>query len=60
MENKSRLSRRGFINTSAATAAGLTILPSQVISGLGYKAPSDKLHIAGIGVGGKGKVNLKI
>jgi len=31
-----------------------TILPSTVISGLGHKAPSDKLSIAGVGVGGRG------
>ncbi len=59
MENKKSCSRRGFIASSAATAAGLTILPSQVVSGLGHSAPSDKLHIAGIGIGGKGQVNLK-
>ncbi|MDR1172415.1 MAG: Gfo/Idh/MocA family oxidoreductase [Bacteroidales bacterium] len=35
-----------------------TIVPSYAVSGLGHIAPSDKLHIAGIGVGGKGNVNL--
>ncbi len=59
MENKKNFTRRDFIGASAATAAGLTILPNQVVSGLGHKAPSDKLNIAGIGVGGKGQVNLK-
>ena len=59
MENEKNFSRRDFIGASAATAAGLTILPNQVVSGLGHKAPSDKLNIAGIGVGGKGQVNLK-
>lgn len=39
--------------------AGFTILPSHVIAGLGHKAPSDRLNIAGIGVGGKGFANLK-
>jgi predicted dehydrogenase len=51
--------RREFLKTSAAAAAGFAILPSHVISGLGYKMPSDKLNIAGIGVGGKGYNNLK-
>jgi len=51
-------SRRNFIRNSAWAAAGFTILPSKVISGLGYTAPSDKLNIAGIGVGGKGHANL--
>jgi hypothetical protein len=52
MEGK--ISRRNFIGTTATAAAGFTILPSKVISGLGHKAPSDKLNIAGVGVGGRG------
>ena len=59
MERSKNFTRRGFIGASAATAAGFSILPSQVVGGLGHKAPSDKLHIAGIGVGGKGQVNLR-
>lgn len=57
MENK--FSRRSFLATTSAVAAGVTILPSNVIAGLGHKAPSDKLNIAGIGVGGMGFANLK-
>lgn len=52
-------SRRRFVQNSAAAFAGISILPSNVISGLGYTAPSDKLNIAGIGVGGMGFANLK-
>lgn len=52
MEGK--ISRRKFIGTSAVAAAGFTIVPSHVISGLGHRAPSDKLNIAGVGVGGRG------
>ncbi|MFA5818418.1 MAG: Gfo/Idh/MocA family oxidoreductase [Bacteroidales bacterium] len=51
-------SRRGFIKKTAVAAAGITILPSHVISGFGYKTPSDKLNIAGVGIGGKGHPNL--
>ena len=59
MKNKSN-PRRTFIKTSAAAAAGLTIIPSHVMGRtLGHTAPSDKLNIAGIGVGGKGRNNLK-
>jgi hypothetical protein len=58
-EEKSKITRRSFVGTTGAAIAGLTILPSNVISGLGYKAPSDKLNIAGIGVGGMGNHNLK-
>jgi hypothetical protein len=57
MENK--FSRRSFLATTATAAAAVTILPSNVVSGMGYKAPSDKLNIAGIGVGGMGAANLK-
>jgi len=38
---------------------GLTILPAGVIAGLGHKQPSDKLNIAGIGIGGQGYSNLR-
>ncbi len=49
-----KISRRRFLGSSAAAAAGFTILPSSVISGLGHKAPSDRLNIVGVGVGGRG------
>jgi hypothetical protein len=51
---KGQMSRRKFIGSAALATAGFTIVPSTVISGLGHKAPSDKLNIAGVGVGGKG------
>lgn len=57
-DNSTLLSRRTFIGKTAA-AAGFFIVPSHVISGLGHKAPSDKLDIVGIGVGGKGFSDLK-
>ncbi|KOH45027.1 Gfo/Idh/MocA family protein [Sunxiuqinia dokdonensis] len=53
------VSRRAFLGTAATAAAGITILPSNVIAGLGHKAPSDKLNIVGVGVGGMGFANLK-
>ncbi len=52
-------SRRRFIRSTIGSVVGISILPSHVIAGLGHKAPSDKLNIAGIGVGGKGYKNLK-
>ena len=55
----SEISRRNFIGRTAAATAGFTILPSYVVSGLGHTPPSDKLNIAGIGVGGMGFGNLK-
>ena len=59
IKNEEAISRRNFVSKTAAATAGLTILPSFVVSGLGHKAPSDKLNIAGIGVGGMGFGNLK-
>ena len=57
--NSSGLSRRKFLATTAAASAAFTIVPSSVVSGLGHKAPSDKLNIAGIGVGGRGFAVLR-
>ena len=48
-----KLNRRQFVKQSAV-AAGITIVPRYVLGGKDYKAPSDKLNIAGIGVGGQG------
>ncbi len=54
MVDKKKISRRQFVAGTAAATAGLTVLPASVISGLGYTAPSDKLNVAGVGVGGRG------
>jgi predicted dehydrogenase len=55
---KSASSRRDFIKASAATAAGFMIVPRHVLGGKGFLAPSDKLVVAGVGVGGKGTSDL--
>lgn len=57
-ENHSN-SRRNFISRTAIVAAGISIVPRHVLGGVGYKAPSDTLNIAGIGVGGMGRANLR-
>jgi hypothetical protein len=59
MKKPSRITRRSFIGTTSAAATGLLIVPSNTIAGLGHKAPSDKLNIAGIGIGGMGRGNLE-
>ena len=51
-------SRRNFIKSTAIGAAGLMIIPRHVLGGPGFTAPSDKLVIAGIGVGGKGESDI--
>lgn len=53
------MERRKFIKNLGAVGAAVTIVPNVAVSGLGHTPPSDKLNIAGIGIGGKGKVNLK-
>ena len=55
---KIRSSRREFVKQAATAAAGITIVPSFTVSGLGHKPPSDKMNIVGIGIGGKGHPNL--
>jgi predicted dehydrogenase len=51
--NDGKMSRRDFMSGAAAVAA-FTIVPRHVLGGAGNKAPSEKLNIAGIGVGGQG------
>jgi predicted dehydrogenase len=51
------ISRRAFVSNVAASTAAFTIVPRHVL-GKGFTAPSDRLNIAGIGVGGMGRTNL--
>lgn len=57
-EQKNDTSRRDFIRNTAITAAGFMIVPRFVLGGKGYVAPSDRLLVAGIGVGGKGESDI--
>jgi hypothetical protein len=59
MKKQYNFTRRSFLATTATAAAGFSIVPSNVIAGLGHKAPSDKLNIAGVGIGGMGRGNLR-
>jgi hypothetical protein len=56
--NTAGLTRRDFIGGAAAVAA-FTIVPRYVLGGSGYTPPSEKLNIAGIGVGGQGGSDIK-
>ncbi len=53
-----RLNRRNFIKLTAAASA-FTIVPRRVLGGAGYIASSDRLNIAGVGIGGMGKEYLQ-
>ncbi len=56
-----KLNRRAFLGKSSGIAAAslFTIVPAHVLGGTAHAAPSDKLNIAGIGVGGMGANNLR-
>jgi len=51
-------SRRDFIKNTALATAGFFIVPRFVLGGKGFIAPSDRLLVAGIGVGGKGEGDI--
>lgn len=50
--------RRDFIKSTTLVTAGISIVPRHVLGGPGFIAPSDKLVVAGIGVGGKGESDI--
>ena len=53
------ISRRSFIKASGAATLGMMIVPSTVLGRrFGHVPPSDKLNIAGVGIGGVGRRNL--
>ena len=54
---KTTVTRREFVSAAGAAAAALTIVPRHVVAG-GKTPPSEKLNIAGVGVGGMGSNNL--
>jgi predicted dehydrogenase len=54
-----RLNRREFLTAAGIAGAGALIVPRHVLGGPGFLAPSDKLNIAGVGVGGMGRNNLR-
>jgi predicted dehydrogenase len=55
----SAMPRRKFIRAAGVAAAGFTIVPRHVLAGSGKTAPSEKLNIAGIGVGSQGFHDLE-
>ncbi|MBN1816275.1 MAG: Gfo/Idh/MocA family oxidoreductase [Sedimentisphaerales bacterium] len=59
MKNKIRgISRRTFLSNTAGSIAAFTFIPRHVLGGVAYAAPSDKLNIAHIGIGGQGGSQL--
>lgn len=54
MSKSNHLNRRDFLASAATFAASFTIVPSNVIAGLGKIPPSDQLTVANIGCGTQG------
>jgi predicted dehydrogenase len=50
--------RRNFLKTGAIATAAFMIVPRHVLGGPGFLAPSDRLVVAGVGVGGKGQSDI--
>lgn len=53
-----RISRRRFLSSITGAVATFTIVPRHVLGGTGHTPPSEKLNIAGIGIGSQGKVDI--
>ncbi|MCG8414692.1 MAG: Gfo/Idh/MocA family oxidoreductase [Pseudomonadales bacterium] len=51
-------SRRSFMKKAGALS-GIMIVPRAVLGGENYIAPSDRLNIAGVGAGGKGRSDIE-
>ncbi len=60
MNQDNNQSRRNFLKMGAVATAAFTIVPRHVLGGKGFLAPSDRLIVAGIGVGGKGESDLRL
>ncbi len=58
MNQEPTAGRRRFI-ASASVAAAATLVPRHVLGGPGFVAPSDKVNVALIGVGGQGLHNAR-
>ncbi len=56
MARNRRMNRRGFLKGAATAAlAGPLILPASALGVDGRAAPSNRIHVAGIGMGGRGR-----
>jgi predicted dehydrogenase len=51
--------RRNFVAKTLVASAGVMIVPAHVLGRGGQKPPSEKLNIAGVGIGGQGAQDLQ-
>jgi predicted dehydrogenase len=56
--NNPQITRRHFLVAAATTPIAFQIVPSRVLGGEGQTPPSEKLNIAGVGVGGMGSGDI--
>jgi len=54
MKKKATVTRREFVGAAGAAVAACTIVPRHAVAQSGQTPPSEKLNIAGIGIGGMG------
>src|SRR5437868_15129941 len=57
--NRARSSRRDFLKAGVAAASVFTIVPRHVLGGKGFVPPSDKVNVALVGAGGRGRENVR-
>src|ERR1044071_6190351 len=53
------VTRRRFLAGTAATVAGITLVPRHVLGGTKFVAPSEKINLAIVGCGGQGQTNVR-
>jgi predicted dehydrogenase len=58
MSNKAISTRRQFVGTAGAAVGACLVVPRHLLAASGQTPPSEKLNIAGVGVGGMGQHNL--
>ena len=51
---RSTLTRRDFLRAASASVAAFSLVPRHVVAASGNTPPSERINIAGIGVGGQG------
>ena len=53
------MTRRKFLGASVVAGGVFTLVPRHFLGGAGFTPPSEKLNIAGIGIGGQGRADLE-
>jgi hypothetical protein len=53
------VNRRQFLRAATIVGAAISFVPRHVLGGAGQTPPSEKLNIAGIGIGGQGSADLE-